>query len=67
MVPKPAWTVAIGEGYASAAVADGKVFVIARDNDKGTERAFCFDIQTGKQRWELSYDAPFKSPDPTAG
>jgi outer membrane protein assembly factor BamB len=65
--PAPKWRIKIGEGYSGAAVASGKVFAIARDDKKGTETAFCFDLVSGKQLWELSYEAPFKAPDPTAG
>jgi outer membrane protein assembly factor BamB len=59
--------VRIGEGYAGAAVAQGKVFALARDDKKGIERAFCFDLASGKQFWEVSYTADFRAPDPTAG
>ncbi len=65
--PQPAWKVKVGEGYAGAAVAGGKVFALARDDAKGTETASCFDLANGKRLWEFSYDAPFKAPDPTAG
>ena len=65
--PAPAWKVKIGEGYAGAAVAGGKVFALARDDEKGVERASCLDLISGKQIWDVSYEATFKSPDPTAG
>jgi outer membrane protein assembly factor BamB len=65
--PEPKWRVKIGEGYSGAAVAGGKVFALARDDQKGIERAYCFDLANGKQLWEVSYTAPFKAPDPTAG
>lgn len=66
-VPEPTWRVKIGEGYSGAAVASGKVFALARDDKKGVEIAYCFDLANGKQLWDLSYEAPFKAPDPTAG
>jgi outer membrane protein assembly factor BamB len=65
--PEPAWRVTIGEGYSGVAVAGGKVFALARDDKKGVEIAYCFDLANGKPLWELSYEAPFKAPDPTAG
>jgi outer membrane protein assembly factor BamB len=65
--PQPKWRAKIGEGYAGAAVAGGKVFALARDEEKGTEIAYCFDLANGKQLWTVSYEAPFKAPDPTAG
>jgi outer membrane protein assembly factor BamB len=65
--PEPKWKAKIGEGYAGPAVAGGKVFAIGRDEAKRIERAFCFDLASGKRLWEFSYDAPFNAPDPTAG
>lgn len=65
--PKPSWRAKIGEGYAGASVAGGKVFIIGRDNAKKIERAYCFDLVSGKQLWEFRYDSPFNAPDPTAG
>ncbi|MBN9118539.1 MAG: PQQ-like beta-propeller repeat protein [Planctomycetes bacterium] len=65
--PEPTWRVKIGEGYSGAAVAGGKVFALARDDTKGVEIASCFDLANGKHLWQLSYTAPFKAPDPTAG
>ena len=57
--PEPAWRVKIGEGYSGAAVAGGKVFALARDDKKGVEVAYCFDLANGKQLWDLSYPTPF--------
>src|SRR5262245_18639276 len=65
--PEPAWKVKIGEGYAGVAVAGGKVFALARNHEKGIERALCFDLASGKPLWEVTYDTPFEAPDPTAG
>jgi outer membrane protein assembly factor BamB len=65
--PEPTWRVKIGEGYSGAAVAGGKVFALARDDKKGVEIGYCFDLANGQRLWELSYPAPFKAPDPTAG
>ncbi|MBM3981233.1 MAG: hypothetical protein FJ304_13280 [Planctomycetes bacterium] len=67
MPPEPTWRVSIGEGYASAAVAGGKVFAIGRTDKDGTESAYCFDLVSGKKLWHFTYAAPFKAPDPTAG
>jgi outer membrane protein assembly factor BamB len=43
------------------------VFALARDDKKGVEIAYCFDLANGKPLWNLSYEASFKAPDPTAG
>lgn len=65
--PKPAWKMKIGEGYSGVSIAGGKVFALARDHKKGIERGFCLDLVNGKQLWDVSYEATFKAPDPTAG
>jgi outer membrane protein assembly factor BamB len=58
MLPR-VWTVKVGSGYAGPAVADGRVFVTDRFADKNTERALCFDANTGKELWKHEYDAPY--------
>ena len=57
--PKVLWTVALGPGYGGAAVRDGKVFVLDRqDQKKDVLRGF--DLATGKELWSFGYDAPGK-------
>jgi outer membrane protein assembly factor BamB len=65
--PEPKWTIDVGLGYSGPAVAQGKVFLHARDAAKKTERCLCLDAATGKQLWEVSYACKFDAPDPTAG
>jgi len=65
--PEPKWTADVGLGYSGPAVAQGKVFVHARDDEKGNERCLCLDALTGKQLWEIAYPSKFAPPDPTAG
>lgn len=65
--PKPKWTADIGLGFSGAAVSRGRLFIHARNDEKGEERCLCLDANTGKQLWEVSYSCRFKAPDPTAG
>src|SRR5262245_46015384 len=51
MLPR-VWTAKIGSGYAGPAVADGRVFVTDRIAEQNTERALCFDANTGKELWK---------------
>ena len=51
------WQVEIGEGHSSPVVAAGRVFVLARQDDKEVVRAL--DLADGKQLWSQSYAAPF--------
>ena len=55
--PKVLWTVAMGAGYAGAAIRDGKVYVMDRvSRQKDVLR--CLDLGSGKEEWTFSYDAP---------
>ena len=44
------WRVEVGEGHAAPLVADGNVFVFARQ--AGEEVAACLDLETGALRWQ---------------
>ena len=52
------WQVPAGSGYSTPVVADGRVFVHARNGDRETITAL--DAATGKRLWEDSYPAPYK-------
>ncbi len=51
------WKVSVGSGYSTPIVADGRVFVHARNGDAETVTAF--DAATGKQIWIDSTPAPY--------
>ena len=52
------WKMPVGEGHAGPLVADGKVFVFARQGEQ--EVVSCFELQTGKGIWTQKYDAPYE-------
>jgi outer membrane protein assembly factor BamB len=54
--PKVLWKAAVGTGFSSCAVADGRVFTIGNSND--TDTVFCLDAETGKEVWKHSYPSP---------
>lgn len=58
------WRVAVGEGYAGPAVADGRVFLpdfIRSDNRRlGQERVVAYDEQTGRVLWTHAWDVDNK-------
>jgi outer membrane protein assembly factor BamB len=58
MLPRM-WTAKIGSGYASPAVANGRVFVVDRVADENLERVLCFDVDTGKEVWMHPYEARY--------
>ncbi len=55
--PKVLWTVPLGAGYGGAAVRDGKVFVLDRQEQK-QDVLRCLELATGKELWNLGYEAP---------
>jgi outer membrane protein assembly factor BamB len=54
--PKQVWKAKVGMGFASFAVANGRVYTTGNANDKDT--IFCFNADTGAEVWKHSYDAP---------
>ncbi|MGA2498945.1 MAG: PQQ-binding-like beta-propeller repeat protein [Tepidisphaeraceae bacterium] len=57
--PKVLWTVDVGEGFAAAAIRDGKVHVLDR-SPNGKDVLRCLDLGTGQEEWTCAYDAPGK-------
>jgi outer membrane protein assembly factor BamB len=55
--PKVLWSVELGEGYAGAAVRDGEVYVLDRE-DRKRDILRCFDLAGGRETWRFAYDAP---------
>jgi outer membrane protein assembly factor BamB len=55
--PEVLWTVNVGIGFGGPVVRDGKVYLLDRD-DKVGDNLRCFDLSTGKELWNFSYDAP---------
>lgn len=55
--PEVLWTVAVGIGYGGPVVQDGKVYLLDRD-DKVGDNLRCLDLATGKELWNVAYDAP---------
>lgn len=55
--PEVLWTANVGIGYGGPVVKDGKVYILDRD-DKVGDNLRCFELSTGKELWNLSYDAP---------
>jgi outer membrane protein assembly factor BamB len=55
--PKVLWTFPLGEGFGGPAVSEGKVYVYDRVDDK-INILRCIDINTGKEDWQFTNDAP---------
>jgi outer membrane protein assembly factor BamB len=54
--PKQLWRAAVGTGFSSMVVADGRVFTLG--NIAETDTVFCFDADSGKELWKHSYACP---------
>ncbi|MBI3921196.1 MAG: PQQ-like beta-propeller repeat protein [Armatimonadetes bacterium] len=58
--PRALWTVTLGEGYAGAAVLNGRVYVLDYDRDKHADVVRCFSSRDGKDIWRYSYPVKVK-------
>jgi len=52
------WRVAVGEGHSSPVVADGRIYVHARQGDR--EALTALRPENGQTIWQESYDAPYQ-------
>jgi outer membrane protein assembly factor BamB len=55
--PKTLWSAAVGAGFGGAAVADGKVYLLDRDEKVG-DKLRVLDLASGRELWSFAYDAP---------
>ena len=53
--PKQLWSVALGEGHAAPAVADGRVYVLDYDEQNKGDALRCFSLADGSELWRRWY------------
>ena len=53
--PKVLWSLELGEGYAGAAVRNGRVYVLDYDQKNKAEALRCLSLADGKEIWRRSY------------
>lgn len=58
--PKTLWEVKLGEGYAGAAVADGRVYVLDYDQEKEGDAVRCLSLDDGREIWRYFYKVKIK-------
>ncbi|HUW17939.1 MAG TPA: PQQ-binding-like beta-propeller repeat protein [Sedimentisphaerales bacterium] len=58
--PGVLWSVELGEGYAGAAVLDGRVYVLDYDRQKQADAVRCFSLADGREIWRYSYPVKVK-------
>jgi len=54
--PRQLWKVAVGTGFSSVSVSDGRLFTMG--NAGGQDSVFCLEADTGKTLWKHSYPCP---------
>jgi len=58
--PPRLWSVEVGEGYAGAAVEEGRVFVLDYDREAQKDALRCLSLQDGREIWRYSYPVKTK-------
>ncbi|MGA2176550.1 MAG: PQQ-binding-like beta-propeller repeat protein [Verrucomicrobiota bacterium] len=58
--PRQLWAVDCGEGYAGAAVRDGRVYLMDYDYDKRQNALRCLSLADGGEIWRYAYTMPVK-------
>jgi outer membrane protein assembly factor BamB len=54
--PKVLWHAAVGIGFSSISVSQGRAYTMGNSNDH--ETTWCFDAVTGKELWKHTYPSP---------
>ena len=58
--PKPLWTVDAGDGYAGAAVLNGRVYLMDYDRAAQSDALRCLSLADGREIWRFSYPLAVK-------
>jgi outer membrane protein assembly factor BamB len=59
-IPATLWDVGLGEGYAGAAVLDGRVFILDYDATNHADALRCLSLANGREIWRFSYPVKIK-------
>lgn len=58
--PRPLWKLAVGEGHAGAAIADGRVFIVDYDREKEEDAVRCLSLDDAGEIWRYTYSVKVK-------
>jgi outer membrane protein assembly factor BamB len=58
--PRELWAIDVGEGYAGAAILNGRVYVMDYDRDKRQDALRCLSLADGREIWRYAYPVPVK-------
>jgi outer membrane protein assembly factor BamB len=61
--PEVLWRHKTSEGYGGAAISDGKVFVMDRENQE-KDVLLCLNLEDGKELWRWEHEVPGRIPHP---
>lgn len=53
--PPRVWSIAVGEGFAAAAIRDGRVYLIDYDREKEQDVVRCLSLDDGRDIWQFRY------------
>ena len=58
--PEALWGIDLGEGYAGAAVSDGRVYVLDYDQAEQRDAVRCLSLDDGREIWRYAYPVKIK-------
>jgi outer membrane protein assembly factor BamB len=58
--PTVLWDIEVGEGYAGAAVANGRVYILDYDQEKEGDAIRCLSLDDGREIWRYFYHVKIK-------
>jgi outer membrane protein assembly factor BamB len=58
--PREIWAVEVGEGFAGAAIRDGRVYVMDYDREKKQDALRCLSLGDGREIWRFAYPVSIK-------
>lgn len=58
--PAKLWSIDLGEGYAGAAIVNGRVYVLDYDQAESADALRCLSLADGKEIWRFSYPVKTK-------
>src|SRR5204863_6511529 len=58
--PRELWAIEVGEGYAGAAVMQGRVYIVDYDREKKQDAVRCLSLADGKEIWRFAYPVAVK-------
>jgi outer membrane protein assembly factor BamB len=58
--PRELWGIDVGEGYAGAAVLNGRVYLMDYDRDKKQDALRCLSLTDGREIWRYAYAVSVK-------